>query len=516
VHKSRAQLRSCDLSADLLVFACWFSTHSLTLIIRSSVPFPLVFLSSRLFSSLLVFSSLLISLFLGFFMSTLLPDPEPALDLDDLDDDDLDSVSHLSWGKNASHLSAVGSASTQSLATPSQLSQPSGLPIDSIARLTHNELCYNLEFMRNVNIIVSLQELLSLRQKSLTSKCELSIPIPSFFLSKLFFKAATHSDCLSSLRPSESASQVINSFPSLPLSYPRPPLRPAHYSQSVLWTWQDLKEDRNIGLSPSNPSRPRMQCVIRDEMGRMLSALEMKSIRQSAIIIACTHLEPLKTSSASAGQRRKKKFYKRHFLTEWLEALKALEVVAPLLSLCFDNWKADLILGWVLQDEHCSEVSHSAPPSRMGPSRPSTPSNLSPSSPPSSLARPPSSLARPPSSLAISSHPAPPSSVSSSSRIAPPSRSSTSSNVAPASRVPHPTPRRVLPPSSQPTQPPAPSGTVQPPSPEPRPAGKAAGPKAKRRRDPSPSIRTGKRSKGDKDTTSAGSNEGASCAPHIH
>jgi hypothetical protein len=140
-------------------------THSLSLTLFLTL--PSLFLSSR-FSSLLVSSSRLFSPFLFFLMSTLLPDDIPPVDLEDMDDDDLHNVSasHMSWGNNASHLSgAVNSASTWSLTTPSQVSQPSGFPIDGIARLTHDELCHNPEFKMNVGIIFSLQELLSLREE---------------------------------------------------------------------------------------------------------------------------------------------------------------------------------------------------------------------------------------------------------------------------------------------------------------------------------------------------------------
>jgi len=222
----------------------------------------------------------------------------------------------------------------------------------------------------------------------------------------------------------------------------------------------------------------------------------MKTICQSTIIIACIHLEPLRLSSASATrQPRKKKFYKHHFLLQWSEALKVLEVAIPLLSLCFDIWKADLTLRWVLQDE---QLSRSAPLPHVGPSHPLTPSNLS---------HPPSSLAHSPSSLAISSHPTPPSSVNLSSLIARPSHiapphSSTSSNVTPASHAPLPISRHA-------------SMTAQPPPPRPRPADKAAGLKAEHRHNSSPPLRTRKQLKGSEDTTSSGLNAGA-CAPHIY
>jgi len=395
-------------------------------------------------------------------------DDEPTLDFDE-DDDDV-SVSLLSRERN---ISATASASTRSLATPSQHSRPSGVLINTIARLTHDELTHNPEFMRNVNMVVSLQELLSLRQKSPMSNGELS-PLPSFYLT--FFSAPT-----APLRPSEVApgpdSGGITSLPRLPLPLPRPFTRPACYPQSVIWTWEDCKNDYDVGASASNLSRPPMRRAIRDERGDMISDPQWKSIRQSATIIAHSHLDVLRTSSVlAAGQPRKKKFYKRFFLKEWRQALVALEAAAPLLSICFDAWKADLTLGSVMQDERPSDDSYSAPPSSPSHSAPpSLAGSASRASTPSSLARPPSGLARRPSNLGRSSHPATP------------SRSSTPSSVAPASRAPKPSPRRA---SFKSTQPRVPSGSVQP-----RPAGKASGSKSKRQRDSSPTLRTGKRSK---------------------
>jgi hypothetical protein len=63
--------------------------------------------------------------------------------------------------------SVVTSDSSWTLAlSSSKISKPSGLPIDTIARLTHNELQHNPEIMKYVSLVNSLQELLNLWEKS--------------------------------------------------------------------------------------------------------------------------------------------------------------------------------------------------------------------------------------------------------------------------------------------------------------------------------------------------------------
>ena len=55
----------------------------------------------------------------------------------------------------------------------SKISQPSGLPISKFSSLTHDELQHNPEFMRYVNLVGSLQELLNMQQKpTLPLDCE--------------------------------------------------------------------------------------------------------------------------------------------------------------------------------------------------------------------------------------------------------------------------------------------------------------------------------------------------------
>jgi hypothetical protein len=270
------------------------------------------------------------------------------------------------------------------------------------------------------------------------------------FLTDDFFSAPTAPE---QVCPSTYAGGV-NPSPHLPLSQPRLLVFPDCCPHVVLWTWDNCKNNPDVGASIGNVSWPPMQHAIQDKKEEMITNAQWKLIHQFATIITRTHLEILKTSSLlSHGQPRKKKFYKCFFLREWLQALKDLEAATPLLSLCFNTWKADLTLGSVLQDEH-SEPSHLATPSHH--------SHLAPPScvlTPSSLAHTPG-LARTPSSLAPAS------------RVLPASRSSTPSSIAPASHTSQPSPCRTLFKSSTLTQPCAPSRVVQPLPPEPRPAGK--------------------------------------------
>ena len=68
----------------------------------------------------------------------------------------------------------------------SEISQPSGLPISKISSLTHDELWHNPEFMWYVKLMVSLQDLLNLRQKpTLPLDCE--SPSSFFFLCSIMF-----------------------------------------------------------------------------------------------------------------------------------------------------------------------------------------------------------------------------------------------------------------------------------------------------------------------------------------
>lgn len=122
---------------------------------------------------------------------------------DDADDDADDmSASHMSQPRHVSYpSSAITCASSQSLKT--QLSQPSGLPIDSIARLTHDELRHNAEFIKYVDLVDHLQELLAIRNTK--TKCAF-ISFSGGFFSDFFV-------CFSPQRPWSPTSLVPRSRP---------------------------------------------------------------------------------------------------------------------------------------------------------------------------------------------------------------------------------------------------------------------------------------------------------------
>ncbi|KAN0136753.1 hypothetical protein V8E53_005523 [Lactarius tabidus] len=199
--------------------------------------------------------------------------------------------------------SAVTSDSSRTLAlSSSKISKPSGLPINTIAHLTHDELWHNLEFMKYVSLVDSLQELLNLRERSATRT----------FVSK-------PQSMSSSLCPSQSASQVTSSIanPTELWLFPCPANRPDKFPHKILWTWDDCKTDPDVAVSSSNMSRPPMHKVICHEDGLMLSKAEWKAVCQSTSIVACSNLASLPhTVQLVDNQLCKKKFFKHFFLTD--------------------------------------------------------------------------------------------------------------------------------------------------------------------------------------------------------
>ena len=229
-------------------------------------------------------------------------------------------------------------------------------------------------------------------------------------------------------------------------------------------------------MSAGNESRPPMRDIIRHEDRRCLTTEEWKAIRQSAVTVVRTCLETLSTRhlpSSAANVPRKKNFYRRYFLKEWSQALRELELLAPLLTLCAGVWKADKTIGTVLQDSKSGPQEPSRPPSRA-------------SSVTSSLSRAASRASTP--GLA------PPSSTIGSSRGAP-SSTLASSRAAPSSCQSRPSPHRVILNKSS-VRPRPVSGAAEPAS-----ANKGAASKGKRRHEPSPLL-TEKRAKGDEDQAS--------------
>jgi hypothetical protein len=83
-------------------------------------------------------------------------------DPDDDDTDDVDASLAITARRPSRPQSPNASASSWSLATPSVISRPSGLPVDAIAHLTHDELLVNATFMKYVNTV---DVLLNIREK---------------------------------------------------------------------------------------------------------------------------------------------------------------------------------------------------------------------------------------------------------------------------------------------------------------------------------------------------------------
>jgi hypothetical protein len=133
--------------------------------------------------SCLVSSHLISSHLISFFsMSTPLNDDDPELDFEDVEEDACHHSQSLVLKKASSITSTL---------PPSSISSPSGLAVDTIARLTHDELCHNAEFMKYVRMVDALQELLSLQEKASNGEFCLRL---SFFRHSylLFFSACDH------------------------------------------------------------------------------------------------------------------------------------------------------------------------------------------------------------------------------------------------------------------------------------------------------------------------------------
>src|SRR6266404_4347691 len=177
---------------------------------------------------------------------------------------------------------------------PSNLSSPSGVPLSTIALLTHDELRQNAEFMKYVNMVTMLQELLKFRQGS-TLLCKFF-----FFFFNSFpcndvstFLASTVADSpnsslyprpSSSLRLSDSVSHILSGLnrPPLPLPQPQPITGPSFYSPKLHWLWQEARE---AICTKDNKSHLSMLQAIQDEDGIFILKDWWDSIRSTAVIV---------------------------------------------------------------------------------------------------------------------------------------------------------------------------------------------------------------------------------------
>jgi hypothetical protein len=116
---------------------------------------------------------------------------DPPMDFEDLDDGLGDGVDGASVFHPSSTAASVSGKSLKTAPRSSEISLPSGLSIDTIARLTHDELRHNAEFMKYVRMVDSLHELLNFRSSG--STCESLSPPLSFDAVLYFFQ---RSPCL--------------------------------------------------------------------------------------------------------------------------------------------------------------------------------------------------------------------------------------------------------------------------------------------------------------------------------
>ena len=99
---------------------------------------------------------------------------EPAWVPDDADDYDEDYDYTLpSPAKPCLYPPSTSTSdSSQTLTFSSKLSHPSGLLVDTVAGLTHDELLVNPEFVKYVSLVGSLQELINLQSGAHPSSSE--------------------------------------------------------------------------------------------------------------------------------------------------------------------------------------------------------------------------------------------------------------------------------------------------------------------------------------------------------
>ncbi len=90
--------------------------------------------------------------------------------------------------------------------------------------------------------------------------------------------------------------------------------------------------------------------AIQDKDGIFILKDWWDSIRSTAVVVMRTHLGILNVECYCVTHKKgPKTLYKRFYRAEWDCSLMELEKAAPLLSLCAGVWKADYMLGSVLE-----------------------------------------------------------------------------------------------------------------------------------------------------------------------
>ncbi|KAH9177465.1 hypothetical protein EDB89DRAFT_2064450 [Lactarius sanguifluus] len=309
--------------------------------------------------------------------------------MDPLSDDDIDPAlprptqhtrppaSSLS---GASRLSAFSSRLSQVPSRPAEPAsslKPSGISPDGIARLTYNEHLRNEEALKGRirqlehSVSVLVHENLELRRLGNPHGVTANLPLSGPFSSDISLGS---SDSLS-----HGCSGGVGRAPTpAPTAGPTscPLSRPARLPPSVLWTFEDCKNDPLVGMTKSNSSRPAVHKALRHEDGTGITISQWKTIRASARAIASSALACLFSRDPRASGPRGKKYFKDFFLDEWNAAISELEAAVPILALCPDDWKADRTLGKALSHltPHPPSPSTSRPFHSPAPQQPRLPS----------------------------------------------------------------------------------------------------------------------------------------------
>jgi hypothetical protein len=140
-----------------------------------------------------------------------------------------------------------------------------------------------------------------------------------------------------------------------------PRRRPENIPFAVFWKPRDWHGDPKFAKArASNPARPPIRKVIRNQLGHELSSERFSSIRAGARDQARKLYELLsdtvrsdasgyvKNNDIEAAAGACKTWVKSQHLGKWEEAIRVLEKNHEELRLCSDSWKADHLLGQAL------------------------------------------------------------------------------------------------------------------------------------------------------------------------
>lgn len=152
--------------------------------------------------------------------------------------------------------------------------------------------------------------------------------------------------------PCSSVSTFDDSPSNLPLTHGLSK-RPAGYPPTILWTYYDYKTHCNA----SNQRIGSVPFAIRHADGQPISQTEWASIAAVVKYVEYDLLVIVKSRDASGKlfRRPDTSYYKSHHREQWDLTINKLESVCPILGLCVDHWKAEMVLRWALQDQRDPE-----------------------------------------------------------------------------------------------------------------------------------------------------------------